>query len=368
MIKIAKHCEGLQPYKVSSVYRQIEKLASDEILKLDFNETTIPPSPKVTRALLQFLEGKNLNWYPDPQCFRLTEMLSKYTGADTSEILPTHGSDEALETIVKTFINPDDEIIVPVPTYDNLRITMNVCGGRIVTCEYGKKDFSLDIGKVERLIGKKTKMIYLVNPNNPLGTLLPGEQILTLLEKYPEVMIIVDEAYYEFAGITVADVVEKYPNLVVARTFSKAFGIAGVRVGYLISNAKNILNFGRVKNLKTVTSLGQVAAVAALEDIEYMEQYVREVERGKEYLVKALRDMEFVVSAKYGNFILIKYDDPEHFVSQLARKGIFVRNRSHMPLLNGYIRMTVGTPVQCKKVVKVISDGKLMRISKRKER
>ncbi len=356
MIKIAKHCEGLQPYKVSSVYRQIEKLGSNDVLKLDFNETTIPPSPNVTEALLHFIKGEKLNWYPDPECFRLTEMLSKYTGADAGEILPTHGSDEALETIVKTFINHDDEIIVPVPTYDNLRIAMNVCGGRIVTCEYNRNDFSLDIGRVESLIGEKTRLIYLVNPNNPLGTLLSREQILNLLERYPQVMTIVDEAYYEFGGVTVVDLIRRYPNLVVARTFSKAFGIASMRVGYLVSDAANIKNFCRVKNLKTVTSLGQVAAVAALEDIEYMKQYVCEVEEGKEYLVRALRDMGFVVSAKYGNFILIKYKDPEYFVSQLARDGIFVRNRSHMPLLNGYVRMTVGTPEQCKKVVKVISD------------
>lgn len=356
--------KNIKPYKTAS--HKIWTLNKDDrnkTLKLDWNEATIPPSPKVISRLKELVEfGDFYNLYPATENKKILDLLSKYTGLKEDNLQYFASSDSIHEYITKAFIGVGDKVIIQAPSYDNFRLTAQTNGANIIFSEIDS-DFKFNPKKFERDIDKyKPVFIYISNPNNPVGYVHETEYIEYLLKKYKNVMFLIDEAYFEFSGITSSSLVTKYPNILITRTLSKAFAIANFRFGYLISSKENIDNISKIRNPKNITTLTQEAAICALSDIDYMKKYVEEVYRAKEYFINELTKQYSAyiqVYKSHSNFVVLKFQNYEmkmDFYEYLKNNFIYVRILSQSALLNTSLRITIGTLSQMKHVLKIIDN------------
>lgn len=311
------------------------------LMKLDSNEATISPSPRVAAALASFIQEGPLNWYPDVDSTELIQKLAFYTGCPESFIQTFNGSDNALETICRTFIEPGHEVVLCMPTYDHFRVYAESCDARLVPV-YGKNPFVTKAAQLIKAATDQTKLLYIVNPNNPTGLLYSATQIEQILKAVPHVLVIVDEAYFEFCGVTMAPLATQYPNLIVTRSFSKAFGLAGLRCGYVLTHPDNLKAINKIRIGKNVNSLAQVAASAALDDREYMEHYVSEVRLARKWLTGRIRKMGLKTVETPANYILVEVAHPLPVLDHLEAQQIFIRDRSFFPQLEGFIRISIG--------------------------
>lgn len=336
----------VQPYRCVSSLDRIDPHASPEPMKLDWNESTIPPSPLVLERITAFLNNTHhLNWYPDQRARELTQKLEEYTGVDASKLLVTAGSDAALDLLCQTYIGPNDEVVVPSPTYTHFLVYAGARGAHILQV-YGRDPFELDVDAIMQSLSARTKMVYLVSPSNPTGLVYPPALIARIARAAPQAVVVVDEAYFEFAESSAIQLVETYPNIVITRTFSKSFGIAGLRIGYLVAPEGIIEDLRRLYNPKSVNVLGQIAATAALEDLEYLYSYVNSVNEAKEHMGTWLSERGFLVRVTAANFIMMKVPNPGAFIALCEEEGVYIRDRSMQPQLDQYVRMNVGTMKQ----------------------
>lgn len=339
--------DGLVSYDAVSSLDKIRGLpAGVTPLKLDWNESTITPSPQVVQAITQFLgNSQHLNWYPDLGATRLRKALTSYTGTPLESMLVTNGSDDALELICKTYLGKGDDAVVAWPSYAHFLVYAKSRGlePRLVT---PSDVFEVPTATLMREIRPDTQLVYITSPNNPTGVVIPTDDVEQLCRAFPRTLFVVDEAYYEFSGVTAVGLVKRYPNLIVTRTFSKCFGIAGLRIGYLVASDPVILQLKKLYNPKSVNALAQVAAQAALSDKQFREDYVDEVTRGKEILLQGLIERGAHARTGDANFILVKVLDPLKFVQSLESAAVYVRDRSNMPGFKGWVRITVGTVAQ----------------------
>ena len=254
-----KNIQKLKPYL--SIPHKIWELEDDNnILKLDWNEASIAPSPLVFQKIETFLKNGHLNWYPNTKNSLLLDALAKYTGQKNS-----------------SFVDKDENIGIIAPTYDNFRARANGVGVQTLFFHLDE-NFDLDFKALNAfIINEKIKLLYLCNPNNPTGKVYEIYKIYELIKNNPQCLFLIDEAYYEFCGKTMATFTEELKNLIITRTFSKAFALASFRVGYIISHYENIQHLNQIRNSKNIPMLSQIAALAALEDLTYMENYVEEV-------------------------------------------------------------------------------------------
>lgn len=346
--------KSIKPYVATSSLDKIAQRPDQVPYKLDWNESTIPPSPRVQEALSNLLVGGHpLNWYPEQRNQKLMSALSAYTGLDAESILVTNGSDDALELVCKTFLNNDDEVIVPSPTYTHFLVFAGAMGAKLIRV-YNDEPTRSNLKMILQALTYDSKLLYLVNPNNPTGVMYTEEQIRLILETAPHTVVIVDEAYYEFAGKSVAHLVNEYENLVVTRTFSKSFGIAGLRIGYLLASPRLIVELTRLHNPKSVNLFAQVAAEAALSDLEYLYRYIDEVTRAKTILVDFLRSRGVHALETPANYVLVRVPDTRRFCQLLEDENIYVRDRNDIPQMKGYIRMSVGTVEQTEEIMQRI--------------
>lgn len=314
---------------------------SARIMKLDSNESSVSPSPAVSAALIEFIRKLPLNWYPDIHSKALVEKLASYTKCPKNFIQTFNGSDNALETICRTYIQPGDEVILCMPTYDHFRVYAETCDALLVPV-FGPSPF---VPKVEGLISAltdKTKIIYIVNPNNPTGMTYSQKDIRCILAKAPRSIVIVDEAYHEFCGITMTALLEKFKNIIITRSFSKAFGLAGLRCGYILTQPSNMESINKVRIGKNINSLAQTAACAALDDLEYMYRYVSEVRTARKWLSDKLKHFGLTVVDTEANFLLVGVTNPKSVQDFLEKHNVYIRDRSIMPQLEGFIRITIG--------------------------
>jgi len=352
IIQPKKRIVNLEPYTAVRSFNLMKDLHK-EIFKLDWNEATIPPSRHVFASFKKFLSQKHhLNWYPDPECLMLRKELARYTGRNEEEILVTNGSDAALELIARTYLDETSEVVAPQPAYGHFTVFAKSCDA-IIKDVYFKNPFVKEVDTIIKAITDKTRMVYLINPNNPTGVLYTLDEIIRILKKAKNAIVIVDEAYYEYTMRSATPLLNDYPNLIVTRSFSKAFGLAGVRIGYLITNKDNIPALTKLHNIKSVNTLAQVAALAALEDTDYLYSYLDAVKKSKSILEKEFRQRNITCIINPSNFALIKVKNPEWVQNELAKKGVFVRDRSKIKQLEGYLRFNIGTPNQMKKVMKI---------------
>lgn len=340
MIKPSISTQKLDPYKVSKSARMTPEEKS-RVLKLDWNETTFPPSPLVKKALKKAVDKNFLYFYSDVTSYNLRKKLTKYTRCGIKSIQVFNGSDAALRDICMAFLNPKDKVVIREPTYAQFRVFSDGVGAKYIKF-LAANPFDLGLEKFKKNLDLGVKMVYLANPNNPTGVLYPKFLIKMLLENYPKTLFVIDEAYYEFAQKTVSSLVKKHKNIIITRTFSKAFGLAGLRIGYVLACPEIIKILNKIRNGKEVNLLGQIAASAALDDLKYMNGFVNEVLETKDWLVEELMSRDIEVYNSPANFILIKHKNINQLIDFFEKKKIMIRDRSYLPQLRSFARVTVG--------------------------
>ncbi|MCC4786895.1 pyridoxal phosphate-dependent aminotransferase [Vibrio splendidus] len=351
---VNKYVKRTEPYPIVSHEAWEDK--SNDVLKMDWNEATIPPSPKVNKALIEAINTGKLNWYPDTCNQKLIGTISDYADVDKGNVEYFASSDVIHEIIARTFIEAGDLITIVGPTYDNFRATVEGAGG-LTNFFYLNESFELDSEKFNAFLSVyEPKLVYLCNPNNPTGTLHSLEVLEDIISNNQNSLFLIDEAYFEFSGISAVKLAVKFDNVIVTRTLSKAFGLASVRFGYLITSYNNISYIRRVRNPKNVPMLTQVAAEAAFSDIEYMNEYVDEVKLAKQYFIEEMNKInksnKFVLFNSYGNFLMIKFDQSlkNDVLAELKKNKIYVRSYSHVVGMEDFIRFTIGKREQMERV------------------
>ena len=356
-----KYLRNLKPYKLAShkIWAVIPE-DRQNILKLDWNEATISPSPKVMERVMAVLQQPSFfNLYPATYNAELMELLAEYVQLPVDNLQYFGSSDVLHEYICKAFISVGDPVMILAPSYDNFRLTCQA-NGADVHFSYYNDDFTFEAERFENdIITREPAVVYICNPNNPTGNVHSKDYIEYLLQEYPDTLFLIDEAYYEFSGVTCKNLVLEYDNILISRTMSKAFALANFRLGYLIASKDNIQFINKIRNPKNLSTLAQEAACAALSDVEYMWSYVEEVKRGKDYFIKASEkyDDYFVTHLSHGNFILLEfksYNSKKELLSYLADNNIFARDTTQAPMVYNCFRITIGTTQQMKHVMQVI--------------
>ncbi len=316
-------------------------------VKLDGNENVYGCSPRVRQALAAFDQQ---HIYPDPDQRELTQALAAYTSLAPEHILPTAGSDEMIDLITRVFLEPGDSVITCVPTFGMYAFSAQVAGGRCIEVKR-TADYQVNMRAVLRAIkpprspgGPRTKAIFIASPNNPTGTVTPRDAILELLRT--GLLIVVDEAYWEFSGETVADLAPRHENLVVLRTFSKWAGLAGLRVGYGLMAPALRDRFMQIKTPYTVSGAAQVAALESLRDAGYLMKTVGRLAQERDRMASLLAGLEWLEPVpSRANFVLchVRGYDAKALQDGLRRRGIYVRYFD-TPLLKNAIRISAGKP------------------------
>lgn len=355
---INKYLRNFIPYNVAS--HKVWSVSHDErneILKLDWNEATIEPSPMVKKRISRIAEeGDFYNLYPMTYNAELLKLLSKYAGVPEKNVQYFASSDSLHEYIAKLFITVGDPILLLGPTYDNFRLTAEVCGGNIFYY-YLDDEFKFDKDAfIQRIKDINPSIVYICNPNNPTGTRMDLDFINYLITEFNEVLFLLDEAYIEFSGGSAKDLAITHENLLISRTMSKAFALANFRFGYLIAHEKNIGYISSIRNPKNIATFAQEAAIGVLSDIDYMKRYVAEVNKAKEFFVNELSRFDWIKKfPSDGNFVLLECSAPSvklGLIKFLEENNIFVRNISQTEHIKDYcIRITIGTTEQMKRVI-----------------
>lgn len=279
--------EALRPY-VGVFHDGRSARDGGEALRLDANEAAVPPSPLVFEHLTALLAGAGLNRYPDPTAGELRRHLSAYTGRPATQIRVFNGSDAAIDYVVRTYVAVDDHVVICAPCYDNPRVFAESVGGRVEEV-FATDPFTVDVGNLIAHISPATRLVYVCNPNNPTGRFYDADQVADILEHLANGVLVVDEAYFEYCGTTVAHLVDDYPHLIVVRSFSKAFGLASLRCGYVVACDEVIGCLDRIGNVKDVNAVALAAAAAALQDLGYMRSQVARTCEARRWLADALR-------------------------------------------------------------------------------
>ncbi len=323
-------------------------------IKLASNENPLGPSSKVLAAL-RGIDSSAVNIYPDSTVKKLKAAISKYIGVKDDSIVIGNGSDEALELAVKVFLNKNEKAIIPVPTFSLYENLVKLYSGKPVYVPLGN-GFKYDGKRIIKSIDKGTKIVFICSPNNPTGSVISREDLEGMLAK--NVVVVLDEAYAEFAGESNVDLVKEYENLVVLRTFSKAFGLAGLRVGYAVADETVAAYMNRVKLPFSVSNLAQVAAMVALEDRGHLEKSILLAKGNRDYLYKELSKIQGVrVFPSRANFLLVNTPGRANVADALLERGIIVRDcGSFRGLSSEYFRVSVGTREENKLFVAALKE------------
>ena len=324
----------------------------ESIIKLDANENLYGCSPRVNRALATC---PCLNIYPDDGQTRLRKLLEGYAGVDAKRIVAGSGSNQLIDLVLRLFVNKGDEIINCVPTFGIFRFSTELCGGTLVEVPRDE-DFKVNVNAVKAAITEKTKIIFLVNPNSPTGTITPRQGILEILDT--GLPVLVDEAYYEFSGETVVPLVSQYENLMVLRTFSKWAGLAGLRVGYGIFPPKIADYLLKIKIPYNVNVAALVAVQESLKDIDYLLERVRAIITERERLFGELKKLKWLKPfPSRANFIFcsVLNGKARELKQKLQDKGILVRYFDQ-PMLRDCIRISVGKPEHSDALIKALQE------------
>ena len=321
-------------------------LAGRAGLRLDFNENTVGCSPRVSERL-QRVTAEDLARYPERQA--VEEKAAKFLGVSADELLLTNGVDEAIHLLCQTFLGPDDEALIVAPTYSMYRIYMMAAGAQVREIRFAP-DFRFPINELCNSTSDRTRLIAIANPNNPTGTLATSDELRRLAASARSAAVLVDEAYFEFCGQTGLSLLEDCSNLFVTRTFSKAYGLAGLRIGALIGSRDDMASVRLACSPYNVNAVALACLPAAIEDREYVQQYVTEVLHSRNRLEMFLREHEIRFWPSQANFVLFRAgagrDDAKAFVETMRKQGILVRDRSSDYGCEGCVRITLGTREQ----------------------
>jgi histidinol-phosphate aminotransferase len=328
-------------------------VAGRDGLRLDFNENTLACSPRVIEAL-QKITAADLTRYPERGT--VEAIVADALGVAPAEVLLTNGVDEAIHVLCQAFLDRGDAMLLPVPTYSMYEVYGSAAEAQIdavlawesrIDAVLAADGFRFPLDAMLKAIHPRTRLIAIANPNSPTGATVARDAILAVAERAPQAVVLVDEAYYHFFGETVMDLIGKLPNLVVARTFSKAYGLAGLRLGALIAAEETMQWLRRVISPYSVNQLALACLPAALEDRAYLDWYVAEVRAARTELAQTLTELGLKHWPSEANFILARIG-AEHaaFVKAMRAHGILTRDRSADPGCDGLVRITVGTREQ----------------------
>jgi histidinol-phosphate aminotransferase len=319
-------------------------------VRLDFNENTAGCSPAVKRALSK-LSPKQLAMYPEYE--RGTRRLAQHFGVDPEELLLTNGGDDALRLFFDAFVDSGSSVVICEPTFPMYRYWGEVAGAKIEALRYGPA-MHFPLESVLSALGARPRAVFVCNPNNPTGTLLSKDTIEAILKAATHTAVVVDEAYVEFSGVTVIPEIRKYPQLFVARTFSKAAGLAGLRLGAVIACAESLAILRRATAPFPVNVAALAAAAAAVGDPQTMKRYVRNILRMRAWFEKELKKLGVKTYPSAGNFVLADFGPggPE-MCRRLEEKGILLRERSK-EIGPGFVRVSIGTKTEMERLVRLI--------------
>ena len=350
-----KNILEIEPYKPGKPVSEVAKeLGLKSVIKLASNESPLGPSPKAREAIRVAI--KELSLYPEGSGIRLREAIAKQWRIKPESVILGNGSNEIIELILHAFLNEGEEVITCKPSFLVYPLSVKVCNGKLV--EVPLNYYTFDLDAIAKRITPRTKIIFICNPNNPTGTIVDKEAVDRFMRELPHnVIVVFDEAYVEFANTKRFPRTIKYiKNSVILRTFSKIYGLAGLRIGYGIASSEIIELLHKVRQPFNVNSLAQVAALAALDDETYRHHMISMVSEGKRYFYKEFYKLGLFYVPSEANFVLVKVGDSNEVFQRLLRKGIIVRLMAEYELPE-FIRVTVGTPYQNRKFIKTLREA-----------
>ena len=361
MLHVPEHIKTIKPYVPGKPIEELEReLGITGSTKLASNENPLGPSPLVSKTLRKGIS--DLNRYPDGSCYYLKNALSEKLGLGPDEILFGNGSNEIIELAVKTFLTPGDEAITAHPSFVVYSTIVQAAGGESIIVPL--KDWRHDLDAMASKITGKTRIIFIANPNNPTGTINTKAEMGSFMEKVPDgVLVVVDEAYHEY--VTSPDYADsmKYfkqaRDILILRTFSKIYGLAGLRIGYGIAKASVITEMNKVRQPFNVNVLAQKAALTALKDESHIARTKRINERGKKYFYKKFKVMGINYVPTEANFIYIILEDDTapQLYNDLLNEGVIVRQMGP-----SQIRVTIGLPKENKRLIETLKKIQISKI------
>ncbi len=341
MLKLRKCLDQVREYQSPAPEPTLD-------LRLDLNESTTGCSPRVL-ARIRALDAKTLALYPPREPGE--EMIAGFLGIKPSEALLTNGADEAIDLLCRAFLEPEDEIIVVVPAFNMYEIFAQGTGATTVRVPAGP-DFSFPADGIIAAIRPRTRIIVITNPHNPSGHVVQKTDIYRVLKAAPDAAVLLDEAYFDFYGETMMGEIGKIPNLFVARTFSKAYGLAGMRLGMLAGPEDHIGVIRRLTSPFNVNVFALECLAEALADQEFIAGYVEQVRSTRVWVQRELEKLGFQYWPSHANFVLVNFGEIRSAIlSAMTAQGIALRNRPDIP---GCVRITIGTQPEMERVLTVL--------------
>ncbi len=333
--------------KTYNIYNE----ARDVKIRLDLNENAWGCSPNVLQAI-HHISISDISLYPAYES--LINKLAQFYQVGQDNVIISNGADDSIRCVFDCFAEAGDEILLPVPNYGLFDIFSRIRGSKTIEVLYNE-DFSFPAQKLLDLISEKTKLIIIVNPANPLGTVIAEQELLEILNRAKDSLVLLDETYFHFMGKTYVPLIEQFDNLIIVQTFSKAYGLTGLRLGMLFSTAQNIHNLSKVNLPFAVNTLALKAGHVALDDQKFIKQVVKNVAIETEFLQVELQKLGIETHAGKTNFLLMKIGDrADELYQQLQSRGILLRNLNKYPLLQGYLRISIGKQEDNLKLVEAL--------------
>ena len=349
-----KDLDKIRPYMPGKPIEEVKRtLGLREVYKLASNE--IPFAPLyISRAVRE--ELKNINRYPESSCFYLRRKLSQQLKVKEDQIVFGNGSDEIITLTLRTFVDRGDEVIVAYPTFLIYEIQGVIHGAKIIKVPL--KDLRYDLDAIVKKISAKTKIIFIANPDNPTGTYLNQKEIERFLKKVPKrVLVFFDEAYFEFAPSDFPrtdEFLKKRDNIIFTRTFSKAYGLAGLRIGYGVTTKKIASMINKVREPFNINRFAQVAALAALKDRNFLKKVCSYIKKEKTYLYRQLTKLNIDFRKSATNFIIVDFKkDTQGIYNYLLKRGVIIRQLKGWGLKN-YFRVTIGKHKENEKFITLL--------------
>lgn len=357
-VKHRKALDSIASYVPAKSLQKIqEELGLERIIRLAANENTLGCSPKVEEAIKENFHKIFL--YPDGLCKELRDELSKQLGINENKLIFGNGSFELLSLIAQAFIEEGEESIVPEPSFGWYKVVTLSMGGKIVSIPL--KNHKIDLDDVKKSITNKTKVIWLCNPNNPTGTFFEKEELESLLKDVPKnIVVVLDEAYVEFVTEksypNSLELIDKYPNVIALRTFSKVYGLASLRVGYGIANPKFIDSINRIRLPINVNATAQIAALASLKDRGFKELVQNNNEEQKRFYYEFFEKLNLEYIPSQTNFVMVNTEkDSVRVVEEVLKRGVSLRPGLEFGMPT-WLRISIGKPEENRLATEILED------------
>jgi histidinol-phosphate aminotransferase len=353
-----KHLEKIHAYSAGKTAKDLNKKKVN-MIKLSSNESTWGPSEDAMNAMKRAVNSVNL--YPPSQSEELKGLLAKFSHVLPENIVIGNGSNEVIQFIILAYVSPREHVLIPEPTFSMYQIYSQIMNVRVRTVP-NREDHSIDLSVLKKKITSRTRVIFLANPNNPSGLIVDKMELeLFLMGLQKNILVVIDEAYADFCDsdlkpdFSAMIRCNRYPNLIVTRTFSKAFGMAGLRLGYGLCHKHVIEMLRKMGQHFNVNSMAVAAATASLENLSHYREVVEQVKVGRRYLEQKLWEMGIFYLPSKANFLMIRTGDGKRAFDDLGERGIIVRELSSFGLPE-YIRVTVSNMEHNKKVINAVQE------------